>query len=166
MKTKISKILPIFFIFWSTLLNGQNYIEDNKDFTLCFPSKPVFKGAPNTYVKVLEYTEENLYTFQISCEPIPINVKRDDFDICNDENTINVYIKSIGGGYVTEKNIIKIQNYKAVEYVIRITNYMSAYKYVKYTLLMSNNNLYSLLLYHNGKDDKFSNYLNCFVIKK
>ncbi len=170
MKNNQIKLLLVF-----TLLIGYSnihcqYIEKNDDYSICFPSKPTIVRAPVDNGRVLQFFDSsNEYTIQILCEAYPFDLIKElrttDIEILG-EIMYKSYLKTAGGGYLTNKENRNLNGYKATIYKIRLTSNLSLYKYANMLFLLTKNNVYTIIFYNNGNSDQLDDYLSCFKIFK
>lgn len=162
---KLYLILALFFV--SVNLFCQ-YSEINSNFSMTFPSRPESSKYPgDANGMVYQYKSDNEYTIQLVRISIPAEY-RSEISNSDIESTalgfFGGYLKTAGGGQLLSKELLKIQNYKAIQFEYSLNSSLSLYKYAKMFFCYTPNNLYTIIYYYNGSNMTYNNYMKSFKI--
>lgn len=154
-------------LFFSANLFCQ-YIETNSYFSITFPSRPETSKYPgDASGMVYQYKSGNEYTIQLIRISIPAEY-RSEISNSDIESTalgfFSGYLRAAGGGQLLSKELLKIQNYKAIQFEYSLYSSLSLYKYAKMFFCYTPYNMYTIIYYYNGSKTTYNNYLTSFKI--
>ena len=135
---------------------------------MTFPSKPESSIYPGDASGIIyQYKSNNEYTIQVVCISIPAEYQR---EITNSDiepialGFLGGYLRTAGGGQLLSKELLKIQNYKAIQFVYSLNSSLSLYKYAKMFFCYTPYNVYTIIYYYSGTNTTYNNYMKSFKI--
>lgn len=116
---------------------------------------------------VYQYKSNNEYTIQLIRISIPAEY-RSEISNSDIESTalgfFSGYLRTAGGGQLLNKELLKIQNYKAIQFEYSLNSTLSLYKYAKMFFCYTPYNMYIIIYYYNGSKTTYNNYMKSFKI--
>ncbi len=165
----MKKLIVLILTFISLNAFGQ-YIESNNYFSITFPNKPesfLYPGDANG--TVYQYTKNGEYTIQLIQISTPEIYQR---EIMNSDieslalTFLGNYLNTVGGGVLISKELIKFQNYNAIQFLYTLNSSLSLYRKAKMFFCCTKSNFYIICFYFNQKNIAYNDYIKTFNIKK